>query len=372
MQKEVVSNRQGIMMMALYIMGSSLVLGFGREAKQDAWLSLIIAFVSTIPVITVYARILALYPEKNLYDILDTVFGGILGRLIALFFIWYAFHLGALVLRNFQEFIKVVAFPETPEYVPVMMMGILCIWVAKEGIEVLGRFSQLIIIILASIIIAVTIFSMKDADFNNLRPFLYYGVGPVIGDAFNAFSFPFAETVVFIAVFNFMENRNSSYKIYYNALAIAFFFLLLTKTRNILVLGADFNDQVYFPSYMAVSLINIGDFLQRIESTVAVALLFAGFVKISICLLAAVRGVDYLFKIGNYRQLVAPVGLLMMVTSCFIYQNIMEMVEFAFKIYRYYAFPFQVILPVIIWICSEIKAKRDRKKDDMKKECQCP
>ena len=95
--------------------------------------------------------------------------------------------------------------------------------------------------------------------------------------------------------------------------------------------------------------------------TVSVVLLFAGFVKISICLLAAGRGVDYLFKAGNYRQLVAPVGLLMMVTSCIIYQNIMEMMKFAFKVYRYYAFPFQVVLPVIIWIGAEIKARKTKK-----------
>jgi spore germination protein KB len=268
-----------------------------------------------------------------------------------------------MVLRNFQEFIRVIAFPETPEFVPVMLMGILCIWVVKEGIEVLGRFSQLVIIILASIIIIVTILNMKDADFDNLRPFLYNGTGPVFKSAFSVFSFPFAETVLFMAVFNFMKKRNNSYRVYYFALAIGAFLILLSNVRNLLVLGADLIDQVYFPSYTAVSLINIGEFLQRIEVTVAVVLLFGGFVKISVCLLAAVRGIDYLFKIGNYRQIVAPVGLLMMITSCFIYQNIMEMEEFAAKVYKYYAFPFQVILPVIIWIGAEIKVKQDKKKE---------
>lgn len=366
MQKEVVSNRQGISIITLFIMGSTLVLGISSKAKQDTWLSVIIAIVFVIPVITIYARILALYPEKNLYEILDTVFGSLFGRVIALFFIWYAFHVGALVLRNFQEFIKVVAFPETPEFVPVMLMGILCIWVAKEGIEVLGRFSQLMIIIIASIIITVTSLGMKDADFDNLRPFLYNGIKPVIESAFSAFSFPFAETVLFMAVFNFVKKRNNSYRVYYFALATGAFFILLVSMRNLLVLGADFIEQVYFPAYTAVGLVNIGDFLQRIESTVAVTLLFTGFVKTSICLLAAARGVDYFFKTGNYRQLVAPIGLLMMITSCFIYQNIMEMTEFAAKVYKYYAFPFQVILPVIIWIGAEIKAKRDNKK-----KCRC-
>jgi spore germination protein KB len=36
----------------------------------------------------------------------------------------------------------------------------------------------------------------------------------------------------------------------------------------------------------------------------------------------------------------------------------MDMSYWAFKVYPYYAFPFQVILPIIIWILAEIKAKK--------------
>jgi spore germination protein KB len=234
--------------------------------------------------------------------------------------------------------------------------------VAKEGIEVLGRFSQFALIILALIIFTVVTFGIKEAKFDNLRPFLYNGFSPVLSSSFSVFSFPFAETVLFMAVLDFSKEKNHPFKIYYYGLAIGSFFVLFITIRNILVLGTDLINQVYFPSYAAVSLINIGDFLQRIEVTVAVVFLFAGFVKLSVCLLAAGRGVDYIFKIGNCRQIVAPIGLLMMVTSCILYQNIMEMMDFAFKVYRYYAFPFQVILPVIIWIGAEIKAKKSRKK----------
>lgn len=355
---EIISNRQGITLIALFIMGSTLVLGIGADAKQDAWLAILLAVLLAVPMMAIYARLLSLYPEKNLYDILDTVFGKLFGRLVALLFTWYVFHLGAMVLRNFQEFIKVVAFPETPEFVPIMLMGILCIWAAKEGVELLGRWSQFIMIILSAIIVIVVLLCMKDADFDNLRPVLYNGVGPVISSAFGIFSFPYAETFVFTAVFTFSKVRNSPLKVYLKGLILGTVFVLLVSLRNLLVLGPDLIEQVYFPSYAVVGIVNIGDFLQRIEVTVAVVFLFSGFAKISVCLLAASKGVDYIFGLGNYRQIVAPVGLLMMVSSHIIYQSIMEMQEWAFDIYKYYAFPFQVLLPVVIWIAAELKAKR--------------
>ena len=41
-----------------------------------------------------------------------------------------------------------------------------------------------------------------------------------------------------------------------------------------------------------------------------------------------------------------------------IYNNSMVMKYWAFKVYTYYAFPMQVILPIIIWILAEIKARK--------------
>jgi spore germination protein KB len=162
-------------------------------------------------------------------------------------------------------------------------------------------------------------------------------------------------------IFNSNKERNNPYKIYYLSFIIGAFFILSVSIRNILVLGPDFIDQLYFPSYAAVSVINIGNFLQRIEVVVAVDFLFSGFVKISVCLMSVCKGIDSFLKIGNYRQIVAPVGFLMMITSCIIYQSTMEMVEWANKVYRYYAFPFQVILPVIIWVAAEIKTRQQRR-----------
>jgi hypothetical protein len=48
--------------------------------------------------------------------------------------------------------------------------------------------------------------------------------------------------------------------------------------------------------------------------------------------------------------------------SYIIYDNIMEMKYWAFNVYPYYAFPMQVILPIIIWILAEVKAKKVNQK----------
>lgn len=49
MNKEVISDKQGINLVILFIMGSTLVIGTGAEAGKDSWLAIIIAIIFSFP-----------------------------------------------------------------------------------------------------------------------------------------------------------------------------------------------------------------------------------------------------------------------------------------------------------------------------------
>lgn len=345
----------------MYIAGSTLIIGAGIEAKKDAWLAILIAAAAAFPVLMAYSRILSRFPGMDLFDILETVFGKVAGKIISVFFIWYAFHLGTLVVRNFGEFIHTVGLPATPMPVPMGFIVILCLWIVREGLEVLGRWADIFIYVIYLIIISTMLLSLPDINPDNLRPVLYKGMQPVIEGALGIFSFPFAETVVFMMVLPSQKPQISAYRVYGQGLLIGMVLMLIVSFRNITVLGPDLMLNVYFPSYVAVRIINIGDFLQRIEITIAVGLLIGGFIKISICLLAACKGLAKLFGREDYRFIVTPIALLMLYMSILIYDNIFEMFDFI-KIWFYYSFPFQVILPLVILVFAEIKSGKNAKK----------
>ncbi len=357
MKKEIISDPESIITMITFIFGSTLILGSAGDAKQDAWISVLIAVAMAVPALFIYARLLFLYPGQDLFDILKRVFGNITGKIIGLLFIWYAFHLGAMVVRNFSEFMAIVAIPETPPMVVILLMGMVCIFAIKDGIELLTRITTFLFPLVLLLILIVVILSLTEANPENLKPVLYDGWKPVFKGAFSAFSFPFAETVIFTMVFSGFKNRISVYKTYYYALLISAVVILIISIRNIMVLG-QVGSIVYFPSYVAVSVINIGQFIQRIEVTVAMVFLLGGFVKISVCLYAACKGIAKVFTLGDYRQFVAPIGLFMLIFADNIYESTMEMLEWI-KYYPYYAIPFQIILPVIILIGAEIKVRQE-------------
>lgn len=357
MNKERISDGQGIRLVTLFLFGSTLVMGTGGNAGRDAWLSILAAMVLTLPVYLIYCRIISLFPGKDLMEILELNFGKIFGKLLSLAFIWFAFHLGALVMRNFGEFIITVALPETPMVAPIVIYGLLCIWGVKAGIETLAKCSEYFAVFVFALLIIYSLLAIPTMDTDNIFPIMGQGFMQAMSGTLAAFTYPFGEAVVFMAVSSALPGKRSSYKSYLWSLLIAGAMIAYIALRNNMILGPYTLKAVYFPAYTAISRINIGNFLQRMEIGVTIVFLLCGFIKTSICLLAASKGLSRVLGFDDYRILVTPIGLMMTTLSYTVYQSVMEMFEWAFKIWPYYAIFFQVFLPFFIWIFIEVREK---------------
>jgi spore germination protein KB len=359
MSKEIIPAGQSISIAILFIIGSSLFMGTSGQSGNSSWLAQIFAILLVVPLMLIYARLHVLFPGKDLYDMLTTVFGAVFGRVLSCLYIWYALHLGALVLRNFGEFSKTVALTSTPMIAPMLAIGLLCIWVVNAGIEVLGRSAKFLLIFIFIVIVFIQMLSVPKFEFHHLKPFLESGWGPVFADTAGTFAFPFAEIVIFLGAFSALPPKGSAKRVLLSGVLIAGIIIIFVTLRNLLVLGSDISSSLYFPSYVAVSRINIGDFLTRIEGSSAIVFVTTLFIKVSLCLYVICNGVSKVFKLKSYRSVVLQMGLIMVYLSDFIYSDIMQMQYFAYHIYKVYALPFQLVIPVMLWIIAEILSRRN-------------
>ncbi|QUH19236.1 GerAB/ArcD/ProY family transporter [Alkaliphilus sp. B6464] len=357
MKKEIISTKQGISIMFIFLIGTTLVAGTTNKAHQDTWISILIAVVMSLPMCFVYSRLLKLFPGKSLFDIVEEIFGSIVGKAITLIFIWYFFHLGALIIRNITEFIQIISFAETPQFFVAIFIALLVVYMVKSGMEVLARWTEFVLPIIIFIIILTICLSAPKMNFNHLKPVLYNGFKPAFQGAYALFVFPFAETVIFTVIFSSLEQQDKCFKVYSLSLIMFGIILLLVTLRNILVLGIANIDILYFPSYSAVSMIDIGNFLQRIEVVVSVILILSSIAKLSVCLFATSIGVSKLFNFDDYKLVAAPICLLMLNLSFIIYNSTMEMFDWIGTTNLYYSIPFQIILPLAILIVAEIKIR---------------
>lgn len=341
-------------------MGTSLALISYSESQQDTWISMLIALILALPIVIVYGSISNSHPDKDIFQILEYIFGTIIGKIIGALYTFYFFHLGAICIRNMTEFVQISSIPETPQYITALFIGVLAIYILKSGLEVIARVNKFIIPFLIFIISITLIMVIPKADITNFLPILENGWSPVIKASFSNFSFPFGETVIFLAFLNTVREKNKSSKIYLKGIFLGSIILLTVVIRNILVLGFPSLTSAVFPSYDAVSLIDIGTFIRGVEVIIAIVITIAGFIKVSLCLLASCIGIARLFNFSDYKWVSAPLGLLMISLSFVLYDSTMHMIEWV-NIYKYYALPFQVILPILIFIFGNLKKHKINK-----------
>ena len=359
MIKEIISSRQAVCILCMFMFGSSVILGVSSAAAQDSWISLLMTPLLTLPMLLVYARIISLFPEKDFFEIVEIVLGKIAGKFIIFLMAWYALHLGALVLRNFSEFIKISFMGETPELATMIAMTLVVIYMMYSGIETMGKWSLVMLPVVVFVVILTTFLAINKMDITNLMPVMEHRFGTLAKGSYKLFTFPYAETVLFLCLAGSMKKTANPYKIYIYGILVGTALLFLVVMRNILLMGPDVLGAEAFPSYVAVRIISIGDFIARIEGSIAMNLILAGIIKISVCLLAATKGVASIFGIENYRNILFPISLTAVALAVIIYKSAMEMFAFL-KIYQFYAIPFQILIPVLIWVAAEIKVRRQK------------
>lgn len=363
MGKTVISNRQGICLIILFMSGSSLVLSSAKEAERDIWIAVIMGLVIAFLIVAMYSRILLKFPNKNLYEIIVSVFGRVLGSVINLIFIFYTLYLGALVLVNFSMFIGVVGLEYTPQKVVAFTIIILVIYGVKKGIEVLGRWSEFFARIIYPIIIIVTLLMLIMVDVNNFKPILANGIKPVLEGTFSIVTFPFAEIIVFTLIFNSksISGTKNIYRTFLSGFLLGGILVSIISVVSFVALGPYAYNSSYFPIYSAVSRINIKDILQRIEIIIAVTFLIGGFIKLCVCVLACSNGFVSLLKLKDYKFIVTPVSLIILIVSLTTYKSMMEMVT-GVENFKYFAILVQLILPLFILFAIEIKLKFKKNK----------
>lgn len=356
MKKEVLTDKQAISLMVLSLTGSSFVVLPGMQAGRDVWISKIMAIILILPFMYIYNKLMDKFPHKSLFDIFKIVFGKVLGNIINVLYIWYFFYLGVLELRIFGDIIQTVSIPETPIIFPVIFVSILCMVVAKYGIEVMGNWCETIIIVIATIIIVTVGFLVKDMDIDNLRPVLYDGWGPVLKGTILIFSFPYGESIIFTAVFTNIIGKHKS-KVYFLGTLIQGIMGIIVYLSTILTIGDNLARQSYFPGFIAISHVNVGNFIQRVDIVVPLVFIFGGVIKTSMCILVSSKGIANVFNFKDYNFIIMPITFIMFSTFILNFQNIFQSSRWIIDIYPMYSIPFQVIFPILLYVTMMVKGK---------------
>ncbi|MGI6406209.1 MAG: GerAB/ArcD/ProY family transporter [Syntrophaceticus sp.] len=343
-----------IMLIFGFSIGTSVLEPPGRIAGTDAWIAILIGIAESLLIAAVFLLLTKRFPGKTLVEISDIVYGPFLGKVISILFLWYLFHVGSLALGDYTDYFSALFLINTPPIVLLAAIALICISAAKKGIQVISRCGVIIVFVELFMYFLTIFLLIGNFEIKNLQPVLTTPAAKLLWASHGAASFPFAETVAFLMVIPFLKNQRDAVPSTFTGIMLAGLVMASSAVMNTGVLGASEKAYIY-PSFHAITMINIGEIITRLEIVAPLFVLGMGFLKVTILLYGVSLGAAQICSLHSYRPLVVPMAVIMSILALYNFPNPAEFIRFVINAYPVYALPFQVIIPLLTLIISAIR-----------------
>jgi spore germination protein KB len=363
MEAAKMSKFQFFCLVVLFELGGVIALGVGQSsARQDVWLSVLLGMIPGIVIYFVFSGLYKLYPTMPLTSYISKIIGPFLGKPIAFL---YSVHFVYQSVRNFRgcaNTIQVSVFDETPLVALLALMAVAMIYIVYLGIDAMLRtiVTFLLVLFALGLLGNIFIFFSGIIQIDYLLPVLENGWKPVINTVPLTYFLPFGELFVCTMFFHYLgvDTQKSGIKVGFAAMILSGLIISYTMALNAAVLGPDLLSRSTFPLFAVTSMINIGDFIQKMDGISVSSLMISYFFKATIYFYAAVLAVTDLFKLKSIKSFAIPLGGIVMFSSIMIAENSVENYIEGYIINPYVAFGFQSAFPIVLLAVGWMRRQR--------------
>ena len=207
-----ISKWQLYCLMMLFEIGSTTVFGLGIDAKQDAWIAILIAMLCGFVLIWVFTEIQKYYPDKNFVDILIAVLGKWIAVPLILLYALQFFWISTLNFREFGELVSMILLPSIHLSIILAIFMLTTVYILCLGYEVLARLGEIMypLVVFFILIVFILIGFSGEVDFTRLQPILGNGLKPVLKASIPSIvNFPFGEMIVFLMFWHYANEKQS-------------------------------------------------------------------------------------------------------------------------------------------------------------------
>lgn len=355
-----ISLNQMFCLMFLFLIASATLSNVGRNSGQNVWIVLLVAAMIGCVLFAVYHRISYLHGYNSLGSILKDVFGKVIGSLVVIAYSGYFLYLAIRLFNSIGNMVEFTLMPSASRFLILGLMMLVVLYGLMVGINSIGRTSELLVyVVLISLIPLIgSVFTSDIFKLDNFFPILEKGWAGIYEEIFRVTMFPFGELIAFLVIFPLIPTKqNSKIKKYgYISLICGCFTLIVIDVINVGILGPDLTYNFVYPFYNSMKMVGMDVFFERLDPLAIIILITTCFFKFSIYFYAGVNCLSSLSKKIQYRYLLIPIGVLMVIICPFLSPNQVSNLEQVLTINTHYVSPiFQLAIPSVIWLISEIK-----------------
>lgn len=363
-QSEKIRESQFTILVTLFTIGTSILLVPGIVtiyAKQDGWLSSVLALLLSLPLIFMYNKLASAFQGGDFFTYINSILSKWLGKIIVLSFIIYNIILFALLIRQVAHFAVTQSFPETPMGVIIALFMLIVITGSRYGIETLARSGEILIpwVFIIFLILLVTL--IPELKTEQLFPILEKGLKPVLLGTYAQLSLPYLELFLFLFIIPYSNDPQKTGKAFYKGVILGGIVIILITLYTILVLGYEAVARNEFPSYSMSKTISIANTIERIEAILAAIWFITIYMKITLIFYCTTLCIAHLFNVKDKKVLMYPLGLILLFLTLYISPNIAHFNEFIMKIWPLYSMTLGMLIPLLLIAIATVKRRQKRR-----------
>ncbi|WP_169091358.1 endospore germination permease [Paenibacillus sp. PL91] len=327
-------------------------------AKQDAWISMILATLICLFTTYVAVKLSLLYPEQTFIQYSQLIIGKWLGRIILVpyFLMWVS--VTGVILREYADFVYISLFSSTPLWIIILiMLGAIGYVTYTGGLRSISRCSEIIGPISMVGIILIIIFSVKDWDWLRILP-VYSNTGflPLVKGSLTPASF-LAESFMVVMLIAFMSKPKRAMISSLLGVTVASVAVLAMTLIVIMVFGPNLPSKFIYPLYSVVTYFSVMEFIQNVDVLVVLLWIIGIFIKLSLYLFITSYGTAQLFHIKKWKHTIWLIAPIVFVISL-LPRNTIDTMSFAKSFWHDVIFPINLIgIPLLLWIIGTIRKK---------------
>lgn len=361
--KQTLTVRQATLWLSLHYTGSAILIApaaLSAVAKQDAWISVLVALGLHFALLLVFAPLGKLSGRDSIGTFLNRLLGKPMGKTaLALLLLTGPLPIVFFNVRDLTDFTSTDILNQTPVEAIAFVALSTVLFGLFLGIKTIGRAAEVLFPVVAVLMIVMLLSQLPDIKAFDILPVGEYGVKPILAASLLLFGYPYLEPSIPWMVCSKMENPAKFGQALRISALISGLFFFFTTMLTIMRAGPELSAQLAFPTFFMAKMISIGDFYQRVEALLSLLFFIMIFFRLSLLFYACATALSELFSLRDPRILFIPVALVAIPMSSNVWANPGQLFRID-QTWPYFRLIFGCLLPLVLLLIALRKNKKTR------------
>jgi len=303
------------------------------QAGRDAWLSVLGAWFLDAMLALVYGYMGIRFPGENFVQYSITILGKYLGRMVGILFPLFFLLVCTLMLRGLSQLVNTVFLPRTPFNVILVSSYLVCAYIARKGIEVIARMTEILGPLFFFSIVTLSFLVLPSFHIARLKPQFDEGVAPfLVGTPLVLASFG---VCIIMAMYIPLCNRpENGFLAKFSAVSMGALVVGLVTAVSVGIFGFEDVQNMFSPGMEMAKMISFSNYFERVEMIWLLINVGSSIVGSSTLLWAFGEGLAQVAGLKTYQSLIYPGALISLVLCIFSFPSGFQMTNF-----YHYTFP---------------------------------